>query len=87
MTETERLLNAEEYAVKLIADGGESTAEDDLNEDGECDDAEHDRAVVLACAMAWTIGNNANSFLAWVTPLLPPWADLGAHEEEGVPNL
>lgn len=45
----------EEYAIELVADGAESCAEDDLNEEGDIADADHDAAMDLALEMARAI--------------------------------
>lgn len=38
----------EQYAINLVADGAQSHAEDDMNEDGNIDDTLHSTAVGLA---------------------------------------
>lgn len=59
------------YAIELVADGAESHAEDDLDEDGRFDDGddgttdEHGDAIGLACDMARMISRNPTAFLAW----------------------
>ena len=45
----------EQYAIGLVADGAESTAEDDLNEDGEINDSDHQAACRLATQIAYGI--------------------------------
>lgn len=58
----------EEYAINLVAQGGESIAEDDLDEDGVFDEArETDWRVSteLGVRMARAIEQNKASFLAW----------------------
>jgi hypothetical protein len=62
------------YAIELVADGAESHAEDDLDEDdrfaepdgGEDEgDDPHGDAIGLACDMARMISRNPTAFLAW----------------------
>jgi hypothetical protein len=58
----------EAYAVKLVAEGGESTAEDDMNEMGEFTDEEREDWIIacdLGVQMAHAVGRNAESFTAW----------------------
>lgn len=56
----------ETYAVKLVAEGAESSAEDDLDEDGVFDDEDDWReAGDLGVKMARAIGDNAEAFLGW----------------------
>lgn len=58
----------EEYAVKLVAQGGESAAEDDLDEMEEFEEDEEQQwrqATDLGVEMAQAIGKNRESFLAW----------------------
>lgn len=56
----------EKYAIKLVADGAEGIAEDDMDEDGTFDteDDWHD-AMNLGVDMAQAVAKNADSFLAW----------------------
>lgn len=56
----------EKYAVELVADGAESTAEDDLNEDGKLSDIHHEEACGLAVDIATAIRNNPAAVLALV---------------------
>ena len=49
------LTPAEEYALKLIADGAASHAEDDLNEDGAIADDQHRQACDFALAIVRAI--------------------------------
>lgn len=55
----------EEYAMKLVTEGAESTAEDDMNEDGDIAEESHEEAVNLAIDMAHAIYGNPKGFLAW----------------------
>lgn len=60
----------EKYAVKLVGEGAESVAEDDIDEEGEFDDEEDWRiAADLGVKMARAIQNNPGSFLAWYLAL------------------
>jgi hypothetical protein len=45
----------EQYAIGLVCDGAESTAEDDLNEDGAIADGDHGAACDLAIRIAKAI--------------------------------
>lgn len=58
----------EKYAIKLLHEGGESTAEDDLDE-GEtfAIDQEQDwrNACDLSIQMAHAVRDNPEAFLAW----------------------
>ena len=55
------------YAIKLVAEGAESTAEDDLDEDGEFDSGEdHCVAQNLAILIAHAIRDNPEIILALV---------------------
>lgn len=58
-------MNIEEYAVKLVADGAESFAEDDLNEDGDIADADHPAAVDLALRISRAIRNDPAGIMAF----------------------
>ncbi len=50
---TEPIDDINDYALNLIANGGESTAEDDMDEDGVFEDEyDHEKACDLACAIA-----------------------------------
>lgn len=55
----------EDYAIGCVADGGESTAEDDLNEDGALPETDWLTASSLGVRMARAIKDNRESFLAW----------------------
>lgn len=54
----------DEYAIDLAAEGIQSHAEDDLNEDGEIADDEHEAAVALALGIARAIRANPDAVLA-----------------------
>lgn len=58
---------AEEYAVELVAEGAQSYAEADIDEDcelgGDTDNLR--KAIRLACDMARTVGVNPEAFRAW----------------------
>ena len=56
----------EEYAIELVADGAESTAEDDLNEDGEIADEDHEAACDLALRICAAIRKHPAEVLALV---------------------
>jgi hypothetical protein len=66
--ESERATSAmntiEEYALDLVADGAESTVEDDMNEDGDIADADHQAALKLALAVVRGIRANPDAILA-----------------------
>jgi hypothetical protein len=65
----------EDYAASLVASGGESTAENDLDEGEEfTEDEEQDwrDACDLGVNMAQAIGNNRESFLAWYLSVSAP---------------
>jgi hypothetical protein len=65
-----------EYAAKMVADGGESLAEDDLNEDGEIADELHQEACDLAISIARAIGKNPAAtveFARQVAAEMPGW--------------
>jgi hypothetical protein len=58
----------EAYAAKLVAEGGESAAEDDLNESEEFSEAEElqwREATELGVKMAQAIGQNPEYFASW----------------------
>jgi hypothetical protein len=58
----------EMYAVKLVAEGGEYSAEDDLNETEEFEESEERQwreACDLGVDMAQAIARNAESFVSW----------------------
>lgn len=55
----------EDYAITLLHEGGESLAEDDMNESGDIDDNNHGGAVDLSIKMAHAVRDNAEAFLAW----------------------
>lgn len=55
----------EKYAIDMLHEGGESVAEDDLNEDEAISDEDHPAACTLSIAMARAIRNNPEGFLAW----------------------
>lgn len=59
----------EEYAIDLVAGAAESTAEDDLNEDGEVADDDHQDACDLAIRIARAIRTNPEAVLALVGPI------------------
>lgn len=67
----EPLMTAKQYAVALVARGAESTAEDDLNDNGDVTDADHEKAMDLAIDLAHAIHNHPDEFLAWAKPHLP----------------
>lgn len=58
----------EEYAIDLVADGAESHAEDDLNEDGEIADDQHQDACDLAFRIAQAIRANPDVVLELAGP-------------------
>lgn len=58
----------QQYAIQMLHQGGESTAEDDLDEGeffAEDEEVEWRGACDLSIDMAHTIRDNAESFLAW----------------------
>ncbi len=55
----------EKYAVKMLHEGGEGIAEDDLNEDDELSNRDHRKACDLSIDMAHAVRDNADSFLGW----------------------
>lgn len=55
-----------EYAVELVVEGAEHVAEDDLNENGDIDDASHKEACDLAIEIAHAIRGNPQAVLALV---------------------
>lgn len=60
----------EKYAVRLVAEGAESTAEDDTDEDGVFASEDDWRgAGDLGVKMARAIKNNPEAFLAWYRAL------------------
>lgn len=79
------LTEAERYAIQMVADGAESHAEDDLNEDGALSDAEHDEAMTLGCSMARVIADNPEAFMAWYAEhRARPQSDDPAHSASGL---
>ena len=57
----------QQYAIKLVVDGAESLAEDDLDEDGEFKNEEdHEAACEMAIKIAHAIKNNPELVLALV---------------------
>ncbi len=54
----------DEYAIDLIAQGAESLAEDDLNENGDIAEEDHDAACDLAIRLAHAIKANPAVVLA-----------------------
>lgn len=56
----------EEYAVELVADGAESFAEDDMNENEDIADDDHQAACGLALKIARAIKANPQAVLALV---------------------
>lgn len=62
---TEQLTVAQ-YAINLVCDGAESTAEDDLNEDGAIADEQHGAACDLAASIAKAIRRNPQVVLELV---------------------
>lgn len=66
--EEEELTSIQEYALALVADGAEGTAEDDLNEDGDIAEDEHEAAVELAMAIIRGIRAYPRSVLALAIP-------------------
>jgi len=56
-------MTVEQYAIKLVCDGAESTAEDDLNEDGAIADADHGAACDLALEIARAIRDDPRAVL------------------------
>lgn len=65
------LKTIEEYAVELVADGAESFAEDDLNEDGEIANDQHEQACDLAIEIAHAIKAQPEKVLELVNRRLP----------------
>jgi hypothetical protein len=56
----------EQYAVTLVADGAESLAEDDIDEDGDfADRRDWVEAAELGVSMARAIKDNPDEFLDW----------------------
>jgi hypothetical protein len=56
----------EEYAIELVANGAESYAEDDMNEDDEIAQEDLRPAIKLAVKIAWAIRANPDAVLALV---------------------
>lgn len=61
----EPMTEIEKYAIETLSQGGEGIAEDDLNEAGGLDDDSHQEACALSVAMAHTVRDNGEAFLAW----------------------
>lgn len=64
----------EKYAISMVGDGGESVAEDDLDEDGVFGaqrQVEHHDAMDLGVKMARAIKDNPEAFLAWYHTIAP----------------
>lgn len=60
------MTDIEKYAVKLVGEGAESIAEDDMDEDGEFANEEDWRtASALGVKMACAIKTNPEAFLMW----------------------
>jgi hypothetical protein len=57
-------MTVEEYAIELVADGAESTVEDDLNEDGDLSEEDHKEACYLAMAIVQAIRVNPQVIIA-----------------------
>jgi hypothetical protein len=55
----------EQYAAELVADGAESHAEDDLNEDGEVNEPDHLAACALALDIVRAIRARPDELIAW----------------------
>jgi hypothetical protein len=73
----------EEYAIDLVANGAESTIEDDLNEDGEVSDEDHEKARDLAMAIVRAIRTTPGPVLA-LTRLI---TEAGKSAAELLPHL
>jgi hypothetical protein len=58
----------EEYAINLVAEGAESVAEDDLNENEDIADEDHGAAIHLAIRIAHAIKANPGAVLALLGP-------------------
>lgn len=56
----------EEYAIQLVADGAESFAEDDLNENEDIANGDHQAACDLALKIVRAIKANPQAVLALV---------------------
>jgi hypothetical protein len=66
LMESRGMNDIEKYAVKLVAEGAESVAEDDLDEDGEFENEDDWRtASDLGVKMARTIADNPEALLGW----------------------
>lgn len=65
-------MNIDDYALKLLYEGAESCAEDDMDEGEELDDPENDLrpAIRSAIAMAHAIRDNPASFRAWAASVI-----------------
>lgn len=61
----------QEYAIDLVADGAESTIEDDLNELGDIAEDDHQAACDLAMDVVRAIRDNPSVVLALVESAAP----------------
>jgi hypothetical protein len=66
----------EEYAIDLVCDGAESTAEDDLNEDEDIADADHRAACDLAVDIAHAIREHPDVVLELALKTPEEWQAL-----------
>lgn len=55
---------AEAYALQMVLSGAESVIEDDLNEDGELDDEQHERACEFGYALLRAIRDHRSALVA-----------------------
>lgn len=68
---TEQPWTVPDYAIKLVVDGIQSHAEDDMNEDGLIAEDWHENAVDLATWIARTIQVNPQAMLDLVAKTYP----------------
>jgi hypothetical protein len=62
-----RGVNIDDYALKLLHEGAQSYAEDDIDESGELDNEDDlPLAIKQAISMAHAIRDNPASFRVWV---------------------
>ncbi|WP_033338878.1 hypothetical protein [Catenuloplanes japonicus] len=58
------MLSIDEYAISVVTDGAESTAEDDLNENDDIAEEDHRAAIARAYRIIWAIRAYPNEILA-----------------------
>ena len=63
----------EEYAIDLVVDGAEHSAQFDMNESGDIGDGDWEDAVRFALDMAKAIRENPRSFTDWAESMGVRW--------------